>query len=396
MADSKDPAAIPVWQRKEHLQDKSTIESSTTSDATSKQNAQVSDTSRLLEQAKKFLGDESILDAPRDRKIAFLETKGLPTNIIEELLGAHHETTSTQEPQDSELKTVHDSEKQDLAAPSLQTASAPASDVSRTTSVAAPDIPPIITYPEFLLKPQKPPPLVTVERLANAAYLLAGVSALTYGASKYLIQPMLETLTDARHDFAQTTIENLQKLNTKLESSVSHVPYIPSSTTLKKHGQEGDDDTESITSDPTELFHRDIATQTSPQPSRTSSLTSADNLSSSNKLLNQTLRQADRLESLHATLSSLNVSVTNTNTTFKQTITDTQAVLDKMENSWNPFRSEYSIYTSAATDKKKKEPQDEAAKFKAEIRSLKGAFLGARNFPTARPTSNYGVAAGTR
>jgi hypothetical protein len=45
----------------------------------------------LLEQASKFLKDPSIRDAPRDRKAAFLETKGLSKDEVEKLLGAELE-----------------------------------------------------------------------------------------------------------------------------------------------------------------------------------------------------------------------------------------------------------------------------------------------------------------
>lgn len=45
----------------------------------------------LLEQASKFLKDPSIRDAPRDRKAAFLETKGLSKVEVEKLLGAEPE-----------------------------------------------------------------------------------------------------------------------------------------------------------------------------------------------------------------------------------------------------------------------------------------------------------------
>ena len=45
----------------------------------------------LLEQTSKFLKDPSIRDAPRDRKAAFLETKGLSKDEVEKLLGVELE-----------------------------------------------------------------------------------------------------------------------------------------------------------------------------------------------------------------------------------------------------------------------------------------------------------------
>jgi hypothetical protein len=51
----------------------------------------------LLEQAKRFLDDSTIRDAPREKKVAFLESKGVSADDIETLLGA-------------ELQEVHSSE----------------------------------------------------------------------------------------------------------------------------------------------------------------------------------------------------------------------------------------------------------------------------------------------
>jgi len=64
---------------------------------------------------------------------------------------------------------------------------------------------------------------------------------------------MLESLTSARHELADTTLQNLEKLNSKLESNVSHVPYLSSSAVLKRKAGEnyGEDDVESVDSDPT-------------------------------------------------------------------------------------------------------------------------------------------------
>jgi hypothetical protein len=41
----------------------------------------------LLEQASRFLDDPAIRDAPRERKVTFLESKGVRSEEIEELLG---------------------------------------------------------------------------------------------------------------------------------------------------------------------------------------------------------------------------------------------------------------------------------------------------------------------
>ena len=191
--DKKAPS-IPSWQNPSRPPSSTPSSPEPDSDETPALNT--------LEHARRFLDDESIKNATHERKVAFLESKGLKPEQIQDLLSP--DIPNTEADADSDLKTVHDStttvdpstlqpQPQPQQAPLQNTLSSEARVTPRT------DIPPIITYPEFLLKPQKPPPLVTFERLANAAYTLAGLSALTYGASKYLVSPMLESLTDSRH-----------------------------------------------------------------------------------------------------------------------------------------------------------------------------------------------------
>jgi len=62
---------------------------------------QPSESSELLDQASRFLEDDTIRDAPREKKVAFLQSKGVRPKDIETLLG--------QEPQEStntELEAV--------------------------------------------------------------------------------------------------------------------------------------------------------------------------------------------------------------------------------------------------------------------------------------------------
>jgi hypothetical protein len=62
---------------------------------------QPSQSSELLEQASRFLEDETIRDAPREKKVAFLQSKGVSTEDIEALLG-----TEPQEDTHAELDKV--------------------------------------------------------------------------------------------------------------------------------------------------------------------------------------------------------------------------------------------------------------------------------------------------
>lgn len=440
MADQgpKKAPSIPSWQKDYQPGAKqetspSSIQPSPKEDPTESPQSSTSDPPSL-EQAQTLLEDESIRNASHERKVDFLKEKGLREEEIQKLLGP----PSSSSDNTTELKTIHDSSQapsereQDMKESTAASPQATAQQVTATTTTTPKrDIPPIITYPEFLLKPQKPPPLVTFERLANAAYVFAGISALTWGASQYLVQPMLASLTEARHSLAETAKSDLETLNSKLESTVSHVPYIPSLAVLQKQQQQkqqqsnetADEDDDSEISDPTELFHRDIATQTSPHPSRTLSLSSSSFGDSAypyttstgpTSYKDATTSQSSRLRSLHSTLASLHSSQTThfSEDRLSQTMSDFQSTLDKLDTSYNPFQidftngasSSFSSYSVADSNAAKGSGGDknttgsgaakpnvtsEATKFKTEIRALKGAFLSSRNFPTARPAQPF-------
>lgn len=393
-ASAKKTTSIPDWQ-KNYIQS-----SDTPADETSNASAVTTSNTDLLEKAKLWLEDDLIRDATRTRKEAFLEQKGLQGEDIQKLLGADSP------PQEAGMKIVYDSavSTSTPAAPTQSTASPLPTTSSTTASTKPPirDIPPIITYPEFLMRPEKPPPLVTFQRLAYAAYGFAGLATLTYGASKYLMQPMLDSLTSARHEFAETTIQNLEKLNSKLENNVSHVPYMTSSALLKhKEGEDGydDDDVETIDSDPTELFHRDIATQTSPKQSRTASMSTSTSMSL-HRDANPTASQEKRISTIHSSLASIlgdTSSATANTESLKSTVEDLQGYLDRLNYSSNTFQTNYDhILPGIEAQKnisKAKDPDDAADKFKAEIRAVKGALLSSRNFPTGgrQNTGGQGV-----
>jgi hypothetical protein len=263
-------------------------------------------------------------------------------------------------------------------------------------------VPPIITYPEFLFQPAKPPPLVTMSRVLYTIYGAAGLGASIYGASEYLVKPMLANLTSARLDLASTAKENLQKLNEKLEQNVS---VIPAHLTARKNkgteeGDEDSSDTDSIISDPTELFHRDIGTQTTPDVSTTSR-------SSSSKDPAETAADAPtvavnkhltRLESIQSSLKEINEFEKDSSTlddSMRTRLTDLHHYLDGLiyaAPSYNTttagYGGLYSGNTGSGTDGSSsgvhKAEEDAIAGFKAEIRGVKGALLSARNFPASR------------
>ena len=405
MADSRDPKrpTIPDWQ-KNYVKSAAAPNSAPSKQPSTPNDAAPSEAG-LMERAKRWLQDTSIRDAPRERKAAFLAAKGMQDDDIQKLLSIPDNSE-----QESEMKIVHDTASStspsETSSPTL-----PDTQTHSSTKSTAPsrDVPPIITYPEFLLRPEKPPPLVTFRRLAYATYGFAALTALTYGASRYLVQPMLESLTSARHELADTALQNLDKFNSKLESNVSHVSYLSSSGSLKVEtgGSNDDDGTESVDSDPTELFHRDVATQTLPLKSRNSSLDSSTFFNQIHQEANPTSSQSNRLSLIATSLASLLASTSPSTTppnptdSLKSTVEDLQTYLDNLQFSNNSFNaSSYDhIYPGldvqkSSSKKNKTGEDDEAEKFKAEIRAVKGALLSSRTFPAGRKPIGSGSGIG--
>ena len=449
MADkSKGAASIPTWQQQKaedvaNGAQEANEESST--EATSPR-------STLLEQAARFLEDDAIKDASTEKKREFLMEKGLSEEEMQDLFDRQASGAPVSAPASTtagDLKTIYDSRK----APSLSRGPvegnigdlAPQRQVQEPTKrqqsqIQNRDVPPIITYPEFLLRSQKPPPLVTFQRLLYAIYGVSAITATAYGANKYLVEPMVNTLTESRHDLFSTTLALLEKLNQKLEANVSHIPIIPK--TSSKPSQDprylhDDDDASSIASDPTELFHRDIATQTSPSLANTSSTSSSssdpatsrpsspsNDLSPSVRSEKYIASHTSRLNTIRSNLTYLLSIETPANTTNDNSLDLTSSYPATLNNPTTsqsldittqdrlrdltsyldalPFSSPSSATrpsdpydfsarygsgsagTGVATKTPQKPEEDEVAKMKKEIRGLKGALLSSRNFPVAR------------
>lgn len=198
------------------------------------------DAERQTNQIKSFLQDPGVKDEPVEKKRAFLASKGIPQDVVDQELATAPATT----PDVSDFATFKQTTQQPAAAP---------------VAPSRPSGPPIITYPEFLAEAHKPPPIITPSRILNTAYLASGLAAVIYGASTFLVKPMSASLTESRHDFATHSNSKIDELNDRLSKLVSKIPE------ARKQATDSDsDDVESITSDPTELFHRDMGTQTSP------------------------------------------------------------------------------------------------------------------------------------
>ncbi|KAF7718251.1 Uncharacterized protein PECH_002066 [Penicillium ucsense] len=397
--ESKSPA-IPAWQKQSGSEpaEQSPLSSSPNSEETPAAGAR----QELLDQASKFLEDDSIRDAPTDRKINFLESKGLTSAEIQQVLGVSRnldgsDSTGADPQPGAQAPTSSPSPTSQSEISSIST---PTSTQTAVASTAPPsiarDVPPIITYPEFLFQPAKPPPLVTMSRVLYTIYGAAGLGASIYGASEYLFKPMLKNLTEARLDLSNTAKKNLQKLNEKLEQTVSVVPAHLKVQTLL--GQQDMDDNDSIASDPTELFHRDMGTQTTPDVSSGSISPSVKDTAdgAANPATLAVNKHISRLESIQSSLKEINKFDGESGSledSMRARLTDLSHYLDGLiyagptyttSPGFGGLYSGHTGNTSSGSSGVRKSEEDAIAAFKTEIRGVKGALLSARNFPASR------------
>lgn len=340
------------------------------------------DQDALLELANRFLQDPSIQDAPTDKKMAFLASKGVSQAAIERAMGLTKAGIKDSPlTQASNTSTTFPSTSAPPPPPSPQ--SRPVAQPPTTPAVA-----PIITYPEFLLSAKKPPPLITIQRVTNTAYALGVISATIYGASRYLINPMLSALTSARHEFAEHAQGQLKTLNTKLEDVVSVDPR-------SRRGEQAParEATAEEEDSATHLFSREIGTQTTPPPSSptglsTPSETSGDNTTSSS-------RPQSAVDTETNTLAKLNTLLTDANTSSRaeaETSRDVHKALAELtQYVMGLSASSYIRVDAPYGGAKEKKEEDEVAKVKAEIRGVKGVLLSARNFPSAASREDKGL-----
>ncbi|KAL6691936.1 peroxisomal membrane anchor protein conserved region domain-containing protein, partial [Trichoderma pleuroticola] len=350
------PDGVPKWQLNAPS-DNAAADAA----ADASQPQQDSDTDRL-EVARRFLDDDAVKTAPRDTKVDFLKSKGVEDEDIEHLLGGLEEAPSPAKdstPSDeSNQKALQVLEKSFAPKP-------PPVPQPPTSFLAGSDRPPVVTYPEFLTKPQRTPPLVTTNGLLNTLYAFGGLSTFLYGASKFAVEPMIEKLTNARIDLHETTANRLDSILAQLESTVSVVPSYKSSANTASEATESED--------PSEMFHRDVGTQTSFPSSPSSS-------SPKGKDEAQSKVQADRLSKLAKSLKGLTDD-------FKKQSNESQDIkvlLDVFRDDLDNMTYGHHAELFGNFDKrKKKDSEDEIRKVRDNIRRIKGVLLSARTFPTS-------------
>lgn len=214
---------------------------------------------------------------------------------------------------------------------------------------------------------------MTTKRLAATAYVTGGLMASIYGLSKFIVAPMTQNLAESRHDFSQHTQEQLKQLNERLGKAVSVDP-----ASKAKLIKDIADDVSEADSDPTELYHRDYGTQTTPTLSRRPSVSSTDP---------QPLVTAheSRLNIIKSHLQELESNQTGSGTSqdsLRAKVAELSTYLSDMSYQ-NQYYSNMGLYgassygVSGAPDGK----NDQIETVKGDIRAVKGVFLSARNFP---------------
>ena len=340
------PKGIPSWQRQENTDISTAAEQASSREA--EEGSLLSDRATLVEKAANFLEADGVRDSPIERKQYFLKLKGLTDEEIEELLQRQHTT-------EGEIAEGYEEEQQQASEPI--SASDPDSPREQPSTSPTKDVPPIITYPEFLMHSQKPPPLITSQRLLTTLYLASGAAATVYGTNKYLIEPMVASLSSARHSLFETTSSNLSALNKKLEEAASKFP--------ESSLNSGASDVGSEESDPARFFTRSAATQTSPDLSGSSSLASSDPLVPGSSPIQ--LQEA-ALSDIHDRLDDLRAEDPEAADPLKDKLDDLRTYLEGLAYNRNQTRDMWN--------------QDPITKVKAEITSMKGLLLSARNFPS--------------
>jgi hypothetical protein len=309
--------------------------------------------SQQLEIVKSFLEDPGVKDEPVEKKREFLESKGIAQAMIDQELGS--KTTSSSRP------TINTAEFD-----SFKEASQP----PRAQPPARIVAPPIITYPEFLEDARKPPPLITPMRVLNATYIASAIAAIAYGASTFLVKPMAASLTDARHDFAVHGQSKIDELNERLSKIVSKIPEPKSATDVSDM-----DDADSVASDPTELFHRDIGTQTSPPitPAPSSATQSASKTIAD--------KQDDRLLIIKSHLDEMLSGLEAGEQPAKDRLEETNKLRHHLDNMMYRVQTQNVWSTGFGSDQKGGADADDAIEeVKKEIRGVKGVLLSAKRF----------------
>lgn len=364
-----------------------------------------------LDQARRFLTDEAVQTASVEKKTEFLKSKGFSAEQIQTLLGDLEEVEESATPPEGQPAGQPEPPTASPTPPTASSAQPPPNNNENNDSSGSSNVAPIITYPEFLATSPRPPPLITPSRLLNILSVAGGAWTLLYGTARYAVGPSVAELNDARSEYHSHVASKLGELVDRLESVVSEVPYSKdkdgktvfhnSGNNNKLRASAADatsahDDAESTVSDPTELFHRDVGTQTaSPPPSSLSPFQYSSGSSDAGPA-----KEKSAIETQESRLAALRASVQEIGDIYTKRTSDAtdlgdalRAVRDDVDSmilrpsSMPAFSSAdlSSLYTGQTNQggqqKQSGDGVDEFRRTKDTIRSVKGMFLSTRSFP---------------
>lgn len=334
-----------------------------------------------LHKARAFLADENVQGQSREKKVEFLKSKGFSDDDIESLLSGKDERDAPGSPKlAGAAPGTSDGQEAQQEAPPVAEPPTAAPDVNGTAREVGPprptpssDAPPIITYPEFLTHSPRPPPLLTPTRVVNTLSAVGSAWTLLYGAARFVVNPMVENLNQARSDYYTHVSERLAPVVEKLEGVVSEVPY-KTGKALRHADADGDAASVSSYDDPTELFHRDVGTQTSPQSTTPVSFGSG----TPEPPIDGQARRLARLNAAVRELSDMKIKRAEESADLHAMLREVRDDVDKLAYPPPPDYTSYGLGLGRPTD-----TDDEYKKTKDAIRSVKGLFLSSRMFPAA-------------
>ena len=177
-------------------------------------------------------------------------------------------------------------------------------------------------------------------------------------------------MTDARHDFATHGQSKIDELNERLSKIVSKIPEPKSATDAADF-----DDVESVASDPTELFHRDIGTQTSPP------VTPAPSSGAQSEIKTTADKQNDRLSIIKSHLDEMLSGLEAGEQPAKDRLEETNKLRHHLDNMMYRVQTQNVWSTGFGADQKPVSDADDAIEeVKKEIRGVKGVLLSAKRF----------------
>ena len=209
--------------------------------------------------------------------------------------------------------------------------------------------------------------MITFQRILASLYTVFGVGFTVYGTSNFLVRPMIDALSSARQSFSETCLTNIQLMNEKLEQAVSKLPVELENEEISSRNRSRS----SADLDPAELFHRSIATQTTPETSPLMCSGTFPSLADSSVRAHQN-GDLHRLRDQLRELWNSGATPEDSSFSVKSRLNQFQHYLDNL------------TYGSLLMPKDhlKASKEDEISKIKGEIRGFKGALLSARSFPS--------------